>query len=64
MRVAARTESKAAAQLIFDEADYLPISGPAAGGGRGAMTLGRAIGVTPAFLDRRDIPLQVEVLES
>ncbi|MVZ99850.1 acyclic terpene utilization AtuA family protein [Actinomadura sp. LD22] len=64
MRVAARTASKAAAQTIFDEGDYLPISGPAAGGGRGAMTLARAIGVTPALLDRSNVPLHVEVLES
>jgi hypothetical protein len=64
MRVAARTKTKAAAQSIFDEADYLPISGPAGGGGRGAMSVGRATGVTPAFLDRADIPLHVEVLTS
>jgi hypothetical protein len=64
MRVAARTETRAAAQLIFDEADYLPISGPAGGGGRGAMSVVRAIGVTPAFLDRSDVPLAVEVLTS
>ncbi|WP_433598277.1 acyclic terpene utilization AtuA family protein [Nocardia sp. CA-135953] len=64
MRVAARTASKAAAQTIFDEGDYIPISGPAAGGGRGAMALVRAIGVTPALLDRSDVPLHVEVLQS
>jgi hypothetical protein len=64
MRVAARTATKEAAQRIFDEADYLPMAGPVAGGGRGAMTIGRAMGVTPAFLDRSDIPLQVEVFTS
>lgn len=62
MRVAARTTTKKAAQVVLDEADYLPISGPAAGGGRGAPTLTRAIGVTPAFLPRADVPLSVEVL--
>jgi hypothetical protein len=64
MRVAARTATKAAAQTIFDEGDYLPISGPAGGGGRGAMTIGRAIGVTPALIDRASVPLHVEVLQS
>ncbi|OLO25775.1 hypothetical protein PZ61_0235650 [Streptomyces sp. MNU77] len=62
MRVAARTTTKKAAQVVMDEADYLPISGPAAGGGRGAPTLTRAIGVTPAYLPRADVPIAVEVI--
>lgn len=64
MRVAARTTTKEAAQKVLSEADYLPISGPAGGGGRGGPTLTRAIGVTPAFLPRADVPLNVEVLTS
>ncbi|WP_029429920.1 acyclic terpene utilization AtuA family protein [Blastococcus sp. URHD0036] len=61
IRIAARTKTKAGAEIVLEEAEYLPISGPAAGGGRGAVNLQRAIGVTPAFLPREDVPLKVKV---
>lgn len=62
MRIAARTPTRQLAQAVLAEADYLPISGPAAGGGRGTPSITRVIGVTPAFLDRTAIPLYCEVL--
>jgi hypothetical protein len=62
LRIAARVRDRAAGEFIVGQANYLYF-GPAGGGGV-VTTLVPAIAVTPAYIPRAEVPLEVEVMSS
>jgi hypothetical protein len=63
LRVAARTQSRAQAELIGDEVENLYLNGPSAGGGA-RKYVRQVIGIQPAFVPREVVRTQVSVEEA
>jgi hypothetical protein len=60
LRIAARCATETVARTLLQESEYLNF-GPAGVGGRTA-SLSRAIGVTPAMIDRSEVDVRTEVV--
>jgi hypothetical protein len=60
-RIAALTSVRSVADAIAEEIEYLTLTGPAGGGGAVASVT-RAVGVSPAYLDRSHVEITTEEL--